>query len=298
MIVKIVTYNIQYTLGKDGRFDLPRIVETVKDADIIALQEVERYFPKSGLIDQAAEIAALLPDRYWTFEPQVDLDASEPRPDGTIAHRRQQEGNMLLARWPILSSRNHLLPYVGTTSNINGQNAALEGVIEIGGRALRIYCLHLCHLSQRDRLRQVDWLLELNRRVWLEGGVWSADLEVGHGAWVGRPMPPMPFDAVYLGDFNFDPRDVEYDRMVGPLDASYGRVHYRDLLIDTWAAAGHGERDGVTYPANERFPDAGAGWRLDYAFVTPTLARTVRRAWIDDAAQGSDHQPFWVELDV
>ena len=296
MTVVFATYNIQYTLGQDGRYDLDRVVETIKGADIIALQEVQRFFPKSGNLDQAQAIADLLPDRYWAFGPQVDIDASFPDATGKLIHRRQQEGNMLLSRWPILSVRNHLLPYVGTTSNINGQDAMIEGVIDVDGRALRVYSLHLCHLMARDRLAQIDWLLDLNKRVWLEGGVWSADTSAGFGDWIGKPMPPMPFDAVYLGDFNFDPRDTEYDRIGGPRDPWFGRVHYRDLLVDTWVAAGHDEFAGVTYKANERFPDAT--WRLDYGFVTFTLAKAVRRAWIDNDATGSDHQPYWFELDL
>jgi endonuclease/exonuclease/phosphatase family metal-dependent hydrolase len=42
--MKIVTYNIQFGLGKDARFDLQRVADEVSDADIIALQEVERVF--------------------------------------------------------------------------------------------------------------------------------------------------------------------------------------------------------------------------------------------------------------
>jgi len=40
--MKIVTYDIQLGLGKDGRNDLARIAREVDGADIIALQEVER----------------------------------------------------------------------------------------------------------------------------------------------------------------------------------------------------------------------------------------------------------------
>ncbi len=46
--MKIVTYNIQFGLGKDGRFDLEKIASEVDGADIIALQEVERYWQRSG----------------------------------------------------------------------------------------------------------------------------------------------------------------------------------------------------------------------------------------------------------
>ncbi len=49
--MRIVTYNIQFGLGKDGRFDLERVADEVDGADIIALQEVERYWQRCGNID-------------------------------------------------------------------------------------------------------------------------------------------------------------------------------------------------------------------------------------------------------
>ena len=39
--MKIVTCNVQYRRGRDGRFDLDRIADAVSGADVIALQEVE-----------------------------------------------------------------------------------------------------------------------------------------------------------------------------------------------------------------------------------------------------------------
>ena len=60
--MKIVTYNIQYAKGKDGRCDLERIAASIEEADIIALQEVDRCWPRSGMLDQPAELGAMLRD--------------------------------------------------------------------------------------------------------------------------------------------------------------------------------------------------------------------------------------------
>ena len=293
--MKIVTYNIQFSLGKDGRLDLARIVDAVKDADIVGLQEVDRFTPHGGMVDQPAEIAAMLPDRYWLYAPSADLDLSERGADGRVLNRRRQHGVMLLSRWPLLSKRVHLLPHMATTTHINHQCVVLESVVRIGERALRVNVTHLSHLSQPERLAQVAALLDLHRRVWLEGptigrGPLWKDHEVGE-------LQPMPFDAVYLGDFNFDPRDREYGEMVGPLDHSYGRIGYRDRLVDAWVAGGNAWDEGSSFPPNEIYPEA-EGWRLDYVFVTPDLGPRVGRAWIDGEAQGSDHQPMWAELDL
>lgn len=54
--MKLVTYNIQFGKGLDGRVDLDRIADEIRGADIIALQEVERFWPRSGNTDQVASL--------------------------------------------------------------------------------------------------------------------------------------------------------------------------------------------------------------------------------------------------
>jgi endonuclease/exonuclease/phosphatase family metal-dependent hydrolase len=101
--MKIVTYNIQYSRGKDDRFNLGRIAEAVDGADVIGLNEVERFWPRNGeAVNQPAELGALLPDYYWVYGPYFDMDASERTTDGTVINGRRQHGSMLLSRSPIL----------------------------------------------------------------------------------------------------------------------------------------------------------------------------------------------------
>jgi endonuclease/exonuclease/phosphatase family metal-dependent hydrolase len=64
-------------------------------------------------------------------------------------------------------------------------------------------------------------------------------------------------------------------------------------MFDAWVAAGHAETEGITYPDDGRFGDL----KLDYCFVSAALAGRVKGAWIDGAADGSDHQPVWTELE-
>ena len=96
--MKLITYNIQYGRGKDERFNLERIAAEVSGADIIALQEVERFWKRSGDTDQPAELAALLDDYYWVYGPGVDLHADSAPGSGKGANRRRQFGNMLKPR--------------------------------------------------------------------------------------------------------------------------------------------------------------------------------------------------------
>ena len=49
--MRVISYNIQYGKGMDGRFDLERSCAAVRGADIICLQEVDQYWRRSGDVD-------------------------------------------------------------------------------------------------------------------------------------------------------------------------------------------------------------------------------------------------------
>ena len=134
-----VSYNIQWGTGKDGRVDLARIAGEIGAADVIALQEVDRFWTRSRMTDQAAEFGALFPEHHWVYGPGMDMDASLRGDDGKVVNRRRQFGNMLLARAAILSSRNHLLPKMKLPEKKSLQRAALEAVIEAPSGPLRVY---------------------------------------------------------------------------------------------------------------------------------------------------------------
>jgi endonuclease/exonuclease/phosphatase family metal-dependent hydrolase len=101
-----------------------------------------------------------------------------------------------------------------------------------------------------------------------------------------------------MGDFNLSIDSPEYDQLVGPKSevpnqetsirlAGFGH------LVDAWVAAGNAEDAGVSLP----LPGSpGMGPRIDYAFLTRSLAGYVKSAVIDPDAVASDHQPLIVEL--
>jgi endonuclease/exonuclease/phosphatase family metal-dependent hydrolase len=281
--MKFVSYNIQYGLGKDGRYDLERIASAVADADLIALQEVECFWQRSGMVDQPVEIARHLPDFHWVYGANLDMDASEAGEDGHPTHRRRQFGNMILSRLPIISSRNHLLPKFGAVNQHTMQRGALEVVVDIPGvGATRVYSTHLCHLTAGTRLPQVDFLLAMHRNAAAEGGAWSGGHPNPDAGWTEGVMPPMPENAILMGDFNFKPTDPEYAKFVGPWSEEYGRVIPLAGFVDSWVAAGHDEQEGVTCD----------GKRIDYLFASSPLAHHIQSAAIDANATGSDHQPY------
>jgi len=289
--MRFVSYNIQYGTGKDGRIDLPRIAGEIGDADVIALQEVERHNSATGMVDQATELASLFPDHYWVYGPGVNLDASGRDSAGRLINRRRQFGNMLLSRSPILSSRNHLLPKYGMVDQLALQRSALEGVIDGELGPIRVYSIHLGHASAPERRQQIEVLMTILREAPAQGGAWSGRHAKAHWTADG-PEPAMPGPAVFLGDFNLEPGSPEYEMLVGEEDPEYGRLNRLNGLIDCWITTGHetDALDGITCD------DDGRGMRIDYCFLTLDLADKVAAMRVDTEAQGSDHQPIYIDF--
>ena len=288
------SYNIQYGTGRDGKVDLARIARAVEGADVIALQEVERFTARTGMADQPATLAALLPRFHSVYGPGMDLDADLVASDGAVTQRRRQFGNMLLARTPILAARNHLLPKFATLTQFSLQRCALEGVIATpGGAHLRVVSVHLSHLSDGDRGPQVDALLDIHRRAPSEGAGWCGGNR--DPSWLeGKPAVTMPREAVIMGDFNLTFASPLYARIVGPLSPQYGRMNNEDGFVDAWVAAGNREEEGVSCLSGS----LNTGSRIDFCFASAALAPRIRRARIDMDADGSDHQPIFTEIDV
>lgn len=288
--MKVVTYNIQFGRGRDRRYDLARIAAEVRGADVIALQEVDRFWRRSGSVDSPAVVAAHLSDYHWVYGANLDMDASYRDADGHLVNRRRQFGTMILSRLPIVSSRNHLLPKYGTLAQHSIQQGALEAVIvtEHAG-PVRFYSTHLSHLSPATRLPQVEALLAIHAGAPGEGGAWCGGHPEPEEGWTEGEMPPMPAAAILLGDFNFKCDSLEYERIVGPMSPKYGRLNRLTGFVDAWVAAGHREDEGATIPE---------GLRIDYCFVSESLADRIRSCRVDDEADGSDHQPLWVDIDL
>lgn len=282
--MKIVTYNIQFGLGKDERFDLERIASEVDGADVIALQEVERNWQRSGMVDQPKVLAEILNQYYWVYGPYFDVDASDHMPDGRVKNIRRQFGNMILSKTPIVTTRLFPLPKSIINEQRNMVVGMLEGVIELpDGKALRIYNAHLSAKSTNDRISQIHVVRKIIANAPNEGGVWTGPST--HPLWLeDKVTPPMPAEFVLLGDFNLSAQDPEYDHLV--------RTDNNECdLIDSWTLSGNQLNEGVTFAAN---PEKNQ--RIDFAFVNNTVQALVLDAWIDEAAQGSDHQPYWIEL--
>lgn len=285
--MRCVSYNIQYGLGADGRYDLPRIAGEVAAADIIAMQEVDRFWARSGMVDSPAVLAAHLPQHHYVFGANLDLHADVVDAERFV-HRRKQFGCMILSRWPILSSRNFPLPKWGDRTQHSIQQGLLEAVVETPLGPLRVYSVHLSHLSPFTRLPQVERIKEILAAAPAEGGAWCGGHPNPDAGWLEEAEPPMPRSHILMGDLNFKPNAPEYDALIGGRSEEYGRLSNREGLVDAWVLAGHNEADGSTHP--------NAAARIDHCFVSADLAPAVTCCWIDTEAVGSDHWPVWTEF--
>jgi endonuclease/exonuclease/phosphatase family metal-dependent hydrolase len=283
--MKLVTYNTQYGVGRDGRFDLERIAKEVDGADIIALQEVTRNFARNGGVDMIDGLAALLPDYFTAFGPAMDLDFGATDKEGRPLNKRFQFGNMVLSRFPIVASRNLLLPRTLRFSRGNLQRSAVEALIIAPSGPLRIYSVHLDHISVTERSLQISHLKERAFAYVGEGGAISGSAEYGF------PEPPRPQGFVLMGDFNMDRFSPEYMLMTGERDDA-SRSAGADP-IDVYSL-GNGLPDGAVSWVDDAKPEDNR--LIDFAFVEASLAGRVGKVWIDREAKGSDHLPVWFEL--
>jgi len=87
----VATYNIRHGVGTDGKLDLSRALEVIRDLDIdvIALQEVDEKVSRSGGVDQAQWLAKQL-NMYFAF-------------GSFMPYQGGQYGLAILSKFPIAS---------------------------------------------------------------------------------------------------------------------------------------------------------------------------------------------------
>jgi endonuclease/exonuclease/phosphatase family metal-dependent hydrolase len=282
---KIVSFNIQYSLGADNKYDMRRCIDVVRDADIICLQEIDRNWRRTNMVDQFAEVQALLPDRYCAFGPSLDVDASARKSDGSVENRRRQSGQMTISRFPIASSRAIHLPKDDTGDAMNSWSAALETVIMTPEKPVRIINLHLTDISETNRVSQISALIKHCENATIEGGAWNGKEwdEASREHWqLNDPVPPMPAEMIFTGDFNDEPNSRVVELM------------HQAQFRDAWQP-NENSGTGVTFKTN---PEQGTDHdlRIDFIFVSPHFE--VIDSLIDESTGASDHQPVWATLRV
>jgi endonuclease/exonuclease/phosphatase family metal-dependent hydrolase len=294
-VLTIGTYNIQYGVGQDGKFDLERIARVIRSWDIIALQEVECHWDRSGNRDLPALLRGLLPDHHVAWGPNIDAIKRRGQQPAAPGEVRRQLGNMTLSRFAIDSIRNHYLPKFGAATYFDMQRGALETTIDAPGGRLRVYNTHLDHISDDQRQAQISHLQQLIALAPLEGPVLSGAHD-REASWSQEPtLPAVPGSVVLLGDLNLTPDSAAYEALAGAHDPRRGRLRRHGGLIDAWPAAHQGAAP-AGYTRYRDAPERRQGTRVDYCFLSEDLAARLTSAVVIDDADGSDHQPLFITL--
>lgn len=288
--MKCVSYNIQYGIGLDGEYGIGRIADAVRGADLIALQEVTRNNPKNGGRDMVAELREALPDYFAVFGPNFEADVGSHIKDGRAVDVYFQFGNMILSKAPIRMSRNLLLPRRRSYDRLNLQRGALEALIDTAHGPIRFYSVHLDHRDPDERSEQIRFLRERILGYPLEGGALSGLSELSF------PEPPYPETYIAMGDFNMLQDSDEYHLFCGRPNHEDGVPLTAKRAVDVAARLAERAAPATTWVHPDHPQDTSLYKRIDYVFVSPDLAASLKGCRIDDKAVGSDHQPLWVEL--
>lgn len=159
--LRVASYNIHHGSGNDTctpppvttppaaecALNLERVADIVRglDLDVVAFQEVDRFWARSGYVDQAARLGELLRMNVCyggNLDHQADNHADRPH----------QYGTLILTKRPLLSCANTLLPRAATNTE---QRGLLHAVVRAhNGARVHVYNTHL-HTTVAERTVQV-----------------------------------------------------------------------------------------------------------------------------------------------
>ena len=278
--LRVMTYNIKHGQGNDDcddvtpaagdvpalqcAVDLDRTAGVIEaqEPDIAAIQEVDRFWARSGGIDQAEELGSNL-DMETCFATNLDHG-----PDNH-ADEDHEYGTLILSRFPILSCENTLLP----TEDGWEPRGLLEARIDVEGIGeVAVLGTHL-QSNRRDEEEE------------------AARLRTEQVEFIAERVASIDLPLVLMGDLNAELDDPELEPLFDPDGA----------LEDAWTVAGVPadpdsipDTEGFTVPA-ERTGDPEN--RIDYIFASAPFTFESAQVVIDEETRlASDHFPVVAEL--
>lgn len=290
--MKLITWNIQWARGIDGRVDLARILRDARamgDFDVLCLQELGANYPAPGLAGSAGEnqfeqFAQLLPG--FTPVPIAGVDVIAP--DGG----RRCFGNMILSRYPVQRVLRHQLPWPVDANVISMPRCLLEVTLDTPLGPVRVMNTHLEYYSALQRRAQVEAIRRYHEETCARAaGEMAADRR-------GTPYHAFPHatQTILVGDFNFRPEDPMHARLQAPFTDQHGNaVHHVPRLVDTWQHL-HGNQPAphtVGLYDRQQWPEA---FTCDFIYASEDLLPRLRSFEVDSATRASDHQPLLLEL--
>lgn len=144
---RVMTYNIRHAEGRDGKINPNRIADLIKqeNADIVALQEVDKGMTRTQRRDLPAELAALT-GMTCIFSNNHSIQGGE-------------YGNAILTRFPVLSATNLHYRRVQEVET----RGLLQVTLTVHGRPLIFMATHLNHstndISRWSNLDEIETII-------------------------------------------------------------------------------------------------------------------------------------------
>lgn len=120
-VLRVVTFNVKWGKQVDRVVELMRGASELRDADLVFLQEMGP--------EGVERVAAALGYDY-VYYPAVHHPVA-----------RQDFGDAILTRWPIVEDRKIVLPELHRFRKM--QRIAVAATVAIAGQRVRVYCVHL-----------------------------------------------------------------------------------------------------------------------------------------------------------
>ena len=281
-MIQVLSWNIQNGEGVDGLISLERIADTIfsmSNPDVICLQEVSRNCKlKDGTQpDQLNQLSNIFKGYEPFFGPAYDV----LRPGES---QREQFGNIILSKLPVLSRFNHILPQPTDNSFRHMPRQIAEVTVKTQQFTVCIMTTHLEYGSQAQRFAQAKRILDIKDDI---------DQLSLNPATVQEPGPYAKLERsnklILCGDFNFESNSSEYDLLTN-------ESHKHVALVDSWSHLNPNKEHAPTCGIfdKKQWPD-GAHCR-DFAFVSSNLKNNVDSMVVNEETDASDHQPFVISL--
>ena len=281
-MIQILSWNIQNGEGVDGIVSLERIADTIfsmSNPDVICLQEVSRNCKlKDGTQpNQISQLSNIFKGFTLFFGPAYDVLRPGER-------EREQFGNIILSKLPVLSSFNHILPQPTDSSFRHMPRQVSEVNVKTSFDPICIMTTHLEYGSQDQRYAQVKRILEIKEDI---------DKLSLNPATIQEPGPYAKLERsnkiILCGDFNFELDSKEYNLLTKNSQSEDG-------LIDAWRQLNPNTKHAPTCGIfdKKQWPD-GAHCR-DFAFISDNLKNSVNSFVVNEETDASDHQPFVMSI--
>lgn len=292
--MQLITWNTQWCCGLDGVVDPARIVQGVRalgECDVLCLQEIAVNYPQlqGAPQNQVQQLQALLPGWQLFFGAAVDE---------FTAQGRQQFGNLIATRLPVLQVQHYPLPYPADLEVRSMPRMCTTVTVQdpqLG--PVRVMTTHLEFYSKRQRMAQARFL----RRLHFEA--LSQVYAPAEQAQDGSPFQHKAHTphAVLCGDFNLEACEPEYSVLASEasviecLEAGWPEQVVGTSWHDAWRVLHPEQAQPHTFKVFERRygPQPVA---CDFVWVSESLRSHVRSFDIDSQTKASDHQPVRVVM--